>query len=60
MWAFCGGIQIVFYAKPREGRFGAFVAQFCGKARRPDFPAGEGRKGLPLGQAERVAVRPAR
>ena len=46
--------------RPGEGRFGAFVAQFCGKARRPDFPAGEARKGLPLGQAERVAVRPAR
>ena len=32
------------------------MAQFCGKARRPDFPAGEARKGLPLGQAERVAA----
>lgn len=36
------------------------MAQFCGKAQRTDFPAGEVRKGLPLGQAERVAVRPAR
>lgn len=60
MLAFYGGSRVRLPPGPEKAVLGQFWPGFAARFRGPDFPAGEGRKGLPLGQAERVAVRPAR
>ena len=60
MLAFYGGSRVSSPPDPEGAVLGQFWPRFAARFKGLDFPAGEGREGLPLGQAERVAVRPAR
>lgn len=59
MSAFCDGSRVSPPPGPEKAVLGQFWPSFAARFKEPDFPAGEGCKGLPPGQAERVAVRPA-
>lgn len=58
MLAFFGGSRVRLHHQAlRRAFWGNSGPVSRQDSKGPDFPAGEGRKGLPLGQAERMAVR---